>query len=153
MFREGFCSNICVQNTWRLLIILTKLSCFFLFFVKLYDAFPGIMKWLPGPHQTIISNYQELANFLKEKVEQHRLDWDSNNPRDYIDAYLTETEKVKHSNIIWSSASTAGDAPNNTTEFIGFLNKCFLFSCFIWALRGRMTLRQDLTLTVWCGAW
>lgn len=63
---------------------------------QLYDAFPGIMKWLPGPHQTIISNYQELANFLKEKVEQHRLDWDSNNPRDYIDAYLTETEKRKN---------------------------------------------------------
>lgn len=52
------------------------------------------MKWLPGPHQTIISNYQELSNFLKEKVEQHRPDWDSDNPRDYIDAYLTETEKV-----------------------------------------------------------
>jgi len=53
------------------------------------------MKWLPGPHQTIISNYQKLSNFLKEKVEQHRPDWDSDNPRDYIDTYLTETEKVK----------------------------------------------------------
>lgn len=143
-----------MQNTLRLLIILTKLS-YFLFFFKLYDAFPGIMKWLPGPHQTIISNYQELANFLKEKVEQHRQDWDSNNPRDYIDAYLTETEKVKHSNIIWSSASTAGDVPKNITELTGFLNKCYVFMslCFIWSLRGRMTPRQDLTLTVWCGAW
>uniref|UniRef100_A0A673GI30 Cytochrome P450, family 2, subfamily AD, polypeptide 6 n=1 Tax=Sinocyclocheilus rhinocerous TaxID=307959 RepID=A0A673GI30_9TELE len=43
---------------------------------QLYDAFP--------------------ANFLKEKAEQHRQDWDSNNPRDYIDAYLTETEKRKN---------------------------------------------------------
>ncbi|XP_016311625.1 cytochrome P450 2AD6 [Sinocyclocheilus anshuiensis] len=63
---------------------------------QLYDAFPGIMKWLPGSHQTIISNYQKLENFLKEKAEQHRQDWDSNNPRDYIDAYLTETEKRKN---------------------------------------------------------
>lgn len=98
-------------------------KAFMFFFFKLYDAFPGIMKWLPGPHQTIISNYQELANFLKEKVEQHRQEWDSNNPRDYIDAYLTETEKVKRSNIIWSSASTAGDVPKNLTELIGFLKK------------------------------
>ncbi|XP_051581259.1 cytochrome P450 2J2 [Myxocyprinus asiaticus] len=63
---------------------------------QLYDAFPGIMRWLPGPHQTIISNYQELANFLREKVEQHIPDWDSDNPKDYIDAYLTETEKRKN---------------------------------------------------------
>ncbi|XP_067272971.1 cytochrome P450 2AD6 [Pseudorasbora parva] len=63
---------------------------------QLYDAFPGIMKWLPGPHHTIISNYQELANFLEKKIEQHRPDWDSNNPRDYIDAYLTETEMRKN---------------------------------------------------------
>ncbi|TRY57094.1 hypothetical protein DNTS_023975, partial [Danionella cerebrum] len=63
---------------------------------SLYDAFPSLMKWVPGSHQTVLSNYQTLANFLKEKVDQHRADWDSNNPRDFIDAYLTEAEKRKN---------------------------------------------------------
>lgn len=54
------------------------------------------MKWLPGSHQTIISNYKDLALFLKEKVEQHKSEWVNDNPKDYIDAYLSEIEKVKN---------------------------------------------------------
>ncbi|XP_016404343.1 cytochrome P450 2J2-like [Sinocyclocheilus rhinocerous] len=91
---------------------------------QLHDAFPGIMKWLPGPHQTIISNYQELAYFLKEKVEQHRQDWDSNNPRDYIDAYLTETEKRKNDteagfnidSLVWCTVDLFEGGTETTTN-------------------------------------
>ncbi|KAI4892532.1 hypothetical protein NFI96_024702 [Prochilodus magdalenae] len=63
---------------------------------ELYDAFPRVMSKVPGPHHTIISNYRRLAAFLKEKVEKHKLDWDPNEPRDYIDSYLTEIEKRKN---------------------------------------------------------
>ncbi|KAG1964368.1 cytochrome P450 2AD6 [Pimephales promelas] len=91
---------------------------------QLYDAFPGIMKWLPGPHQTIISNYQKLSNFLKEKVEQHRPDWDSDNPRDYIDTYLTETEKRKNDSeagfnigsLVWSMVDLFEGGTETTTN-------------------------------------
>ncbi|XP_077077211.1 cytochrome P450 2AD6 [Siphateles boraxobius] len=91
---------------------------------QLYDAFPGIMKWLPGPHQTIISNYQELSNFLKEKVEQHKADWDSDNPRDYIDTYLTETEKRKNDSeagfnigsLVWSMVDLFEGGTETTTN-------------------------------------
>ncbi|KAI5623568.1 cytochrome P450, family 2, subfamily AD, polypeptide 6 [Silurus asotus] len=61
---------------------------------ELYDAFPSIMKILPGPHHTIIANYRRLAAFLGEKTEKHKQDWDPNEPRDYIHSYLTEIEKV-----------------------------------------------------------
>lgn len=61
---------------------------------QMYHAFPSLFKLLPGPHQTIISNYRKLTAFLREKTEKHKLDWDPNEPRDYIDSYLNEIEKV-----------------------------------------------------------
>lgn len=61
----------------------------------MYDAYPWIMKILPGPHHTIISNYRKLAAFLGEKTEKHKKDWDPNEPNeDYIHSYFTEIEKV-----------------------------------------------------------
>lgn len=65
-----------------------------LYCFQLYDAYPNIMKILPGPHHTIKANYRRLAAFLGEKTEKHKQDWDPNEPRDYIHAYLTEIEKV-----------------------------------------------------------
>lgn len=61
---------------------------------ELYDAYPSIMKILPGPHHTIIANYRRLAAFLGQKTEKHKQNQDLNEPRDYIDAYLTEIENV-----------------------------------------------------------
>ncbi|KAJ7992923.1 hypothetical protein DPEC_G00267110 [Dallia pectoralis] len=62
---------------------------------QLYDAFPNIIKHLPGPHRTINSNYRQITDFLKEEVDKHQEDWDPLNPRDYIDTYLTEINKKK----------------------------------------------------------
>ncbi|XP_064189694.1 cytochrome P450 2J2-like [Anguilla rostrata] len=62
---------------------------------QLYDVFPGLMKYLPGPHQTIFSHYAKIIAFLKEEIENHKKDWDPSDPRDYIDAYLGEIEAKK----------------------------------------------------------
>ncbi|XP_029939437.1 cytochrome P450 2J2-like [Salarias fasciatus] len=62
---------------------------------QLYDVFPGLMEHLPGPHQTIHSNYKQIVKFLTEEIEKHQEDWDPDNPRDYIDVYLAEMEKKK----------------------------------------------------------
>ncbi|KAG9282738.1 cytochrome P450 2J2-like [Astyanax mexicanus] len=62
---------------------------------ELYDAFPSIMRRIPGPHHTIINNYKTLAAFLKEEINKHKLDWNPDEPRDYIDSYLAEIEKRK----------------------------------------------------------
>uniref|UniRef100_A0A672RAH3 Cytochrome P450, family 2, subfamily AD, polypeptide 6 n=1 Tax=Sinocyclocheilus grahami TaxID=75366 RepID=A0A672RAH3_SINGR len=83
---------------------------------QLYDAFPGIMKWLPGPHQTIISNYQELANFLKEKVEQHRQDWDSNNPRDDIDRKNDTKAGFNIDSLVWCTVDLFEGGTETTTN-------------------------------------
>ncbi|GAA6222353.1 cytochrome P450 2J2-like [Lates japonicus] len=62
---------------------------------QLYDAFPGLLKYLPGPHQTVHANYNEILTFLRKEIEKHQEEWNSDDPRDYIDAYLAEMEKKK----------------------------------------------------------
>ncbi|XP_074492017.1 cytochrome P450 2J2-like [Sebastes fasciatus] len=63
--------------------------------IQLYDAFPGLLKYLPGPHQTVHANYKEIMTFLKKEVEKHQEEWNPDDPRDYIDVYLAEMEKKK----------------------------------------------------------
>ncbi|XP_022614938.1 cytochrome P450 2J2-like [Seriola dumerili] len=62
---------------------------------QLYDAFPGLLKYLPGPHQTFHSNYKEIVMFLRKEIEKHQEEWNANDPRDYVDVYLAEMEKKK----------------------------------------------------------
>ncbi|XP_070688265.1 uncharacterized protein [Pempheris klunzingeri] len=62
---------------------------------QLYDAFPGLLQYLPGPHQTVLSNYEEIMAFLKKEVKKHQEEWNPDDPRDYIDVYLGEMEKKK----------------------------------------------------------
>ncbi|MGH0165015.1 UNVERIFIED_CONTAM: hypothetical protein FKN15_074488 [Acipenser sinensis] len=65
----------------------------------LYDAFPTVMTFLPGGHQKVISNYEQITAFLREEIRQHRQDWDPSAPRDYIDCYLGEIEKKVQAEI------------------------------------------------------
>ncbi|XP_069050331.1 cytochrome P450 2J2-like isoform X1 [Lepisosteus oculatus] len=60
----------------------------------LYEAFPVILKYLPGPHNRVFKNYEELQAFVGEEVERHKEDWDPSAPRDYIDSYLAEIQKT-----------------------------------------------------------
>ncbi|KAK7888833.1 hypothetical protein WMY93_024393 [Mugilogobius chulae] len=62
---------------------------------QLYDVFPGLMKHLPGPHQTVHKNYYQILDFLMEEIKRHQEDLNPNDPRDYIDVYLGEMEKKK----------------------------------------------------------
>ncbi|XP_069006181.1 cytochrome P450 2J2-like [Embiotoca jacksoni] len=62
---------------------------------QLYDAFPGLLKHLPGPHQIVHANYGKILNFLKKEIEKHQEEWNPNDPRDYIDVYLGEMERKK----------------------------------------------------------
>ncbi|KAL2089585.1 hypothetical protein ACEWY4_014273 [Coilia grayii] len=60
---------------------------------QLYNAFPGLFHYLPGPHQTILSNYQEVTDFLRQEIQKHIEDRDPSDPRDFVDVYLGEIEK------------------------------------------------------------
>ncbi|XP_006919523.1 cytochrome P450 2J2 [Pteropus alecto] len=60
-----------------------------------YNIFPRIMKFLPGPHQTVFSNWEKLKLFIACAIENHKRDFDPAQTRDFIDAYLKEIEKHK----------------------------------------------------------
>ncbi|CAN9500605.1 unnamed protein product [Ophioblennius macclurei] len=73
----------------------------------LYDSLPGLMKHLPGPHNKMFANYKAVANFLTEEVKRHKQDVDHNNPRDYIDAFITEMKNHKESDLGFTETNLA----------------------------------------------
>ncbi|XP_026161316.1 cytochrome P450 2J2-like [Mastacembelus armatus] len=58
--------------------------------VQLYNTVPWLMKWLPGPHQTIFTLTQKLIDFINMKIKEHKQSLDPSSPRDYIDSFLIE---------------------------------------------------------------
>ncbi|KAK2540517.1 hypothetical protein Q9233_001389 [Columba guinea] len=60
---------------------------------QLYNVFPSIMKFLPGPHQTIFRKVRLLKSFVKERIDKHKEDWNPSESRDFIDCYLQEIAK------------------------------------------------------------
>nr|XP_010986864.2 cytochrome P450 2J2-like isoform X1 [Camelus dromedarius] len=62
---------------------------------QLYDIFPWIMNFLPGSHQRVFRNWEKLKMFVAQVIENHKRDWNPAEARDFIDAYLQETEKHK----------------------------------------------------------
>ncbi|CAH6790546.1 cytochrome P450 2J3 [Phodopus roborovskii] len=59
----------------------------------LYNVFPSIFKYLPGSHQTVFRNWEKLKLFVSRMMDSHRKDWNPDEPRDFIDAFLTEMTK------------------------------------------------------------
>uniref|UniRef100_A0A8B9VWC5 Cytochrome P450 subfamily 2 J19 n=1 Tax=Anas zonorhyncha TaxID=75864 RepID=A0A8B9VWC5_9AVES len=62
---------------------------------QLYNAFPLIMRWLPGPFQKIFRHWEKLQRFVKGVIMKHKEELDQSESGDYIDCYLKEIEKFK----------------------------------------------------------
>uniref|UniRef100_A0A8C0EQW5 Cytochrome P450 2J2-like n=1 Tax=Bubo bubo TaxID=30461 RepID=A0A8C0EQW5_BUBBB len=66
---------------------------------QLYNAFPLVMRWVPGPFRKIFRHWEKLQYFVKGVIAKHKEDLDQSKARDYIDCYLKEIEKFKgHTN-------------------------------------------------------
>lgn len=63
--------------------------------MQLYNLFPGLLRWLPGPHNRIFANFEQLRRFVAKQVERHRLALDPNFPQDFIDCFLLRMEQVR----------------------------------------------------------
>ncbi|XP_036034992.1 cytochrome P450 2J3-like isoform X2 [Onychomys torridus] len=61
--------------------------------VHFYNMLPWIMKHLPGQHQTAIATWGKLKSCVSDIVDNHRKDWNPDEPRDFIDAFLKEMTK------------------------------------------------------------
>ncbi|XP_026964157.1 cytochrome P450 2J2 isoform X2 [Lagenorhynchus albirostris] len=98
---------------------------------QLYNVFPRIMNFLPGPHQMLFRNWEKLKMFVARVIENHKRGWNPAEARDFIDAYLKEIEKHKGSatssfheeNLIYSTLDLffAGTETTSTTLRWGLL--------------------------------
>ncbi|KAL8202298.1 UNVERIFIED_CONTAM: hypothetical protein K2H54_009483 [Gekko kuhli] len=61
---------------------------------QVYNSFPAIMRYLPGPHQEVFKNWRQVKSFVQEIVKEHKADWSPSQTRDFIDAYLNEMTKA-----------------------------------------------------------
>ncbi|XP_061593601.1 cytochrome P450 2J6-like isoform X2 [Cololabis saira] len=62
---------------------------------QLYNSFSLVMRYLPGPHQTVKQIWIEVQDFIKVELDEHKKSWDPSDPRDYIDCYLKEIQTSK----------------------------------------------------------
>ncbi|MEE6522662.1 hypothetical protein FKM82_021276, partial [Ascaphus truei] len=61
---------------------------------KAYDAFPWLMKHLPGPHQKVTAHITFLRNFMMQEILNHQKNL-TGKPYDFIDFYLKQIHKTK----------------------------------------------------------
>ncbi|KAM9733082.1 cytochrome P450 2Y3 [Menidia menidia] len=61
----------------------------------LYNLFPRLMERLPGYHHTAFGLIEDVREFVKTKIQEHKDTLDLNAPRDYIDCYLIRSEQEK----------------------------------------------------------
>ncbi|XP_060114370.1 cytochrome P450 2G1-like [Heteronotia binoei] len=60
---------------------------------QLYEMFSWIMKFLPGSHQQLFRNLNDICDFVSERVQVNKASLDPDNPRDFIDCFLIQIEK------------------------------------------------------------
>uniref|UniRef100_A0A8C4WJQ5 unspecific monooxygenase n=1 Tax=Gopherus evgoodei TaxID=1825980 RepID=A0A8C4WJQ5_9SAUR len=60
----------------------------------LYNFFPTLMVYIPGPHHKLFKNAQEFRRFVLERVNMHKESLDPSCPRDFIDAFFIKMEEV-----------------------------------------------------------
>ncbi|XP_041126338.1 cytochrome P450 2J5-like isoform X2 [Polyodon spathula] len=60
---------------------------------QLYDAFPGLMHLLPGPHKRAFAHADNLKRYIGTQIQEHRHSQHSE-PRDFIDWYLSQINKT-----------------------------------------------------------
>lgn len=56
--------------------------------------YSGIMQYLPGRHNRIYYLIEELKDFIASRVKKNEASLDPQNPRDFIDCFLTKMHQV-----------------------------------------------------------
>ncbi|NXN08725.1 CP2CL protein, partial [Indicator maculatus] len=98
---------------------------------QLYQMFPNILYYLPGPHNKIFAEFDALKAFVSEEVKVHQASLDTSSPQDFIDCFLSKMEEEKNNpdssfhikNLITSTFDLfiAGTETTSTTIRYGLL--------------------------------
>ncbi|KAI4878171.1 hypothetical protein NFI96_011609 [Prochilodus magdalenae] len=83
-------------NLLRLLQVITALVRFGSSpWGQAYNVFPWLMQHLPGRHQSLLKETDELNVFIMERIRAHEESLDPDNPRDFIDCFLIRLNQEK----------------------------------------------------------
>uniref|UniRef100_H2L6R8 Cytochrome P450, family 2, subfamily Y, polypeptide 3 n=1 Tax=Oryzias latipes TaxID=8090 RepID=H2L6R8_ORYLA len=61
----------------------------------MYNLFPWLMERLPGHQHTIFGYIEDIRNFAKKKIQEHKDTLDPSSPRDFIDCFLLRMDQEK----------------------------------------------------------
>ncbi|NXX80669.1 CP2H2 protein, partial [Urocolius indicus] len=62
---------------------------------QMYNFFPSLMDFLPGPHKKIFTNIAKVDKFTLDIIKEHQKTLDPTCPRDFIDAFINKVEQEK----------------------------------------------------------
>ncbi|XP_074860800.1 cytochrome P450 2J5-like [Carettochelys insculpta] len=62
---------------------------------RLYDAFPWLMHYLPGPHQEVFLYNDFMHDLVRNEIRSHEERWKADDPQDLTDFYLVQIAKTK----------------------------------------------------------
>lgn len=63
-------------------------------FLQFYDIYANLLRYFPGPHTEIYDILEDMRLFIARRVKKNKESLDPNSPRDYIDCFLIQMEKV-----------------------------------------------------------
>ncbi|XP_071352566.1 cytochrome P450 2G1-like [Trachinotus anak] len=63
---------------------------------QMYNVFPWLMERLPGQQHTVFAQVEEVREFIKMKIQEHKETLDPSSPRDFIDCFLIRMNQEKH---------------------------------------------------------
>ncbi|KAL7991081.1 hypothetical protein Chor_014511, partial [Crotalus horridus] len=63
------------------------------FYHVIYDLFPWLMNYFPGPHKKALASVDLILTFVKQEIEKHKESHCLHEPQDFIDYYLLQMEK------------------------------------------------------------
>ncbi|XP_072288101.1 cytochrome P450 2K6-like [Pyxicephalus adspersus] len=106
-------------------------ACLGTFSKALYNAFPSLVRWLPGSHRQVNPNMKEIHTFVRETFTNHRNQLDVNDQRNVIDVFLVKQKEEKPNpelyfndenlTVLLTDLFTAGMESTSTTLRWGLL--------------------------------
>lgn len=63
-------------------------------FPQFYDIYANLLRYFPGPHTKIYDILEDMRLFIARRVKKNKETLDPNSPRDFIDCFLIQMEKV-----------------------------------------------------------
>ncbi|KAH0631506.1 hypothetical protein JD844_005850 [Phrynosoma platyrhinos] len=81
---------------------------------QFYDIYDSYLKYFPGPHTKIYDFLEGIRLFIAKRVKKNQETLDPNVPRDFIDCFLIQMEKVNFSHLDASSTDVLDCMSHNT---------------------------------------